>query len=394
MSSSLEQIIAMSTSGIDEILSESTIFGGTDSTEVPEILSESAALPITPDFNGLQYCKFQDNIEDNKLAGAMLKFVERKSKMGFTIKKLSESTGLTDTQLNALNDMNEKYAVLQEAAIGDAINKAIAFMRNAWQRMKTWFSNLFKSISVSMGDVEKSLKGVDAKLNSKNLSDFEYTGHDWKESDIPDKLGKNISAYGEEMKRTVAMAVNMSKETKAADDSRESYKNNDSKSNETEVSRKIVSKIISGSEGELTMDEAYDMIEKSYGFDTNGNKKGLSDWRNMITFLKGFKDNKTLKNAQKKCDEAYAKCISAAEKGLKEVNSLKNKVKPDANNAKNSTIFLSNMQGSIQRAITNAKSALNTYDQLMGKCISMEQAKFKEYRSVIASAVRYNPSSN
>ena len=47
----------------------------------------------------------------------------------------------------------------------------------------------------------------------------------------------------------------------------------------------------------------------------------------------------------------------------------------------------------IESCIKYNNQCIGAYDTLIGYCVSIEKAKFGEYRSVVSKAIRYNPKS-
>ena len=125
---------------LDQFLNESTTGYGYN-IEKPEPLSESESFFITPDANGVALLKEQDERDIRRLDMAMLKLnsvvLTEGYKLNMPTNTLSES---------AMEEKRMQIVNLQEAGIVDYWNKFIEMIKKAWQRMVTWFKNLFKSI--------------------------------------------------------------------------------------------------------------------------------------------------------------------------------------------------------------------------------------------------------
>jgi hypothetical protein len=366
---------------LEQYLNESAIT--TFNVVKPEPLSE--ANWITPDSIGLERIKADESSFDNKLS-RMTMFAES---MAFAT-KLQIAGGIAAG--NNMSKLQESVTVLQENVVTDFFKKMVDGLKSAWQRMVTWFKNLFKSIDVALFDVNKSLKDIDKVLNPKDFKDFKHDAHKWKDSSIATTMGNKAKTACDNLKKDAeANITELKGSAPVGNDSDSSSRDaNDKKYKDVDNSTVIKEFIagLVGQSGGKTIEEAKDVIKQSYGFDQSGEEKGL-DWKSMVTWLKAFKDNETLKKAQKDCDELYAKAIETSEKALSAANSAKGKVKADADNVKNANSWYDQYIRAIQSNLSMHRAFLNNYDTLMGTCIEMEKARFSEYRGTISKAIRY-----
>lgn len=360
---------------LNKFLNEGTDFGTHYNVEKPEALSE--ANWITPDSIGLALIKRMDNSYDNSL---------------------SENMMYANTLAEAAYLQGSDPTVLLENAMGDYFRKIVKALKDAWQRMVTWFKNLFKSIAVSMTDIKKALKDVEKLLNGKDFRDFEHDGHEWitNGGGISTSMGVEVTKISTNLSKSsdaiIAklnkkdITIEGDKNTSYADDQDGQYKNSDT----TPDIKTFIGKLVGSSKGSLSIEEAKDIIREKYGYNkTFTSKKGL-EWSEMVKFLREFEKNKVLNDAQKKCDENYKTAIKKAEEAVKAAESAKSSVKSDADNVKNSNAYYGARIRQLQGFVTLHKAYLNQYDTLMGTCIDMEKARFSEYRGTISRAIRYN----
>ena len=275
---------------------------------------------------------------------------------------------------------------LQESVIGDVFTKIKEKIIELWRKIKAFFVNLFKSISVSVGKIENSLKGVEKILRSKDLSNFKYQMHDWKDSDMPNVITSNINKTVDRYKNTADTLYNQAKSI--MDGSDNTYSSLEKEELDSDDSMVHIGNLVGASE-KLTLQEANTMIQESYGCSgTPDEQTGLSDYTSMITFLKSFKNNKTIKKLQTDTDTAYKKAITAVDGFKSKADALK--INDKADNQSDRTSARTKVVGMIKNISTRMTSTLSSYNSLMGTCINCNKQRFSEYRSIISKAVRYS----
>lgn len=351
---------------------------------------------VTPDAVGVAMLKESDESQFTRIDRAFLEVEARVLAEGYAIdhlvknnENLSESSQIVERE--------QKLVALQEAALGDYWNKFINLIKQAWAKMKAWFSNLFKSIRTSCGNVKNALKGVEKVLNPKDFSNFSYTGHEWKESNMPSTLGVNISKIGSKFKTKITATkkqLSGLNSNLANKENEDEIEKNDSSAKAataehiTEASQKATLGELVGISGGATMEEAKDKIAESYGYNESKTINGLS-WEPMVKFLREFEKDKSLTDAQKACDNNYKELIKDAESVKSEIEKSKNKVAADSKGKRTNDSRFNAAASTFQSIISANKRAISEYDQLMGYCATILQAKFGEYRSVISKAIRY-----
>ena len=374
----------MITDIFDSILNESTIFSN---IEKPEPLSEEAFVGIPLDSVGIGILKEQDEADFRRLDMGLLNVQSHILAEACKVKKCKEACAKEGCDTSAeLEEKCKKMNKLQEAAITDYFKKFIEMIKAAWRKMVTWFKNLFKSIGVAVGNVKKSLKDADKILSKKDFSNFSYTGHEWKESKMPATLGSNVLKIGKIYENRIS-GILSSAEIANSNNRKESdtdKKVMDSFSNETdqEEIKNRLGELVTGSKKSMSMEQAKDEISKSYGFDQEINIKGC-DYSKMISFLKNFDKSEALRKGQQDCDESYKKLIDNAQKAQDKISKLIEKDKNDKKEATNRGLLRL-----VEQTIKYHKNVVGTYDQLIGYCITIEKAKFSEYRSAISKALR------
>ena len=377
---------------LDQFLNESTTGYGCD-IEKPEPLSESESFFITPDANGVALLKEQDERDIRRLDMAMLKLnsvvLTEGYKLNMPTNTLSES---------AMEEKRMQIVNLQEAGIVDYWNKFIEMIKKAWQRMVTWFKNLFKSISVAVMNVKKSLKGVDKILKNKDFSNFTYDGHDWKDSTIYATMASNIESISNELSKDLDDGEKLlagMKATKLSGENEDEIKMNNSPSKSEDLdyeskAKEKIGQIVGKGETSTSMEQAKDIIAESYGYSESKTITGC-DWKGMVEYLTKFNDSKTITESQKTCDANYKKLIAKAEKMKSAISSASadtQKGNPDATRTIASRFNY--VEKRTEKIIQLNNKCLSAYDTLIGYCITVEKARFSEYRSVISKAIRYN----
>ena len=147
----------------------------------------------------------------------------------------------------------------------------------------------------------------------------------------------------------------------------------------------IIENII-GTPGVETIEAAKDIVRDNFGCkdpvkEFTGNK---SDFANMVTFLKGFDKNKVLVDLNKNTKNAY-------NEALKTINSIESRINAISAKSEANSKAISLIQTTAKNGATLCTKGLKILNTLMGTCINCNKMRFKEYRSIVASAVRYNP---
>ena len=377
---------------LDQFLNESTTGYGYN-IEKPEPLSESESFFITPDANGVALLKEQDERDIRRLDMAMLKLnsvvLTEGYKLNMPTNTLSES---------AVEEKRMQIVNLQEAGIVDYWNKFIEMIKKAWQRMVTWFKNLFKSISVAVMNVKKSLKGVDKILKNKDFSNFTYDGHDWKDSTIYSTMATNIETISNEASKDLddkEKLLGALKLVRTSAENENEIKFNDAKSKTEDLNdeakfKEKIGQIVGKGETSTSMEQAKDIIAESYGYSESKTITGC-DWKGMVEYLTKFNDSKTITESQKTCDENYKKLIARAEKIKGSIGSISSKTqKENPDGTRTVASRFNKVEKSMEKIIQFNNKCIAAYDTLIGYCITVEKARFSEYRSVISKALRYN----
>ena len=350
----------------------------------PDGCSLEESVLLTPDSIGVENAKAMDMRDMLKLEKAVLyaeSVIFTKEAQGVDVSALSE---------NVVTDFFAK--------LGSAI-------KAAWARMVEWFKNLGKAISIQIRDMNKSLEGVEAKLKAKDMSNFKYKTHEWKSTEIHKTLSANITAELTDHKQKIddkLTAFMKSNFAVAADDG----KGNDELRDKTIARGKKASKEdyklrqgefigkIAGTGSDTTLEEAKDKIREAYGSNTSETEfTGLdaSKASSMIAFLKGFEKNKVLVESKDAVNKNYKAILEKVDLVKNKIKSVNNDTAKDAKNKKNMDAEATEALGKIKGLCTAMLKLVNIYDSLMSCCMDQEKAKFKEYKSVIISAVRYSP---
>lgn len=266
------------------------------------------------------------------------------------------------------------------SSIGDRIKKM-------WAKVKAFFVRLFKSISIALGDINKSLSGVEKHLEGKSFSNFSYQGHNWNlgtGETIAKKMATNIKSVINEAKTDVKAALNYSKKI-----SRDEAGANDVSGN---MKRGFEASNYLFSYGEdLTLEQVKIDIQKKYGnYESAKEIKGLNNWSSMVKFLREFNKNKTLTDLQKTSNELYNTTLVTIQDTQKQLDAITPNKKVSGDEPLDRVNkSLENAKKNTASAIANLASVMSQYNALMQFCISEEKAIFSEYKSVIAKAVRY-----
>ena len=361
---------------LNKFLNESSfgLMGDHEPAECP--LSES--ILITPDSMGVANAKAMDERERMKLDKAIL---------------YAESVIFVQQVKGA------DTSVLSENVVTDFFKKMYEMIKRAWARMVEWFKNLIKAIEISLRDVSKSLDGVQGKLNAKDMSDFKYYEHDWKEPNLHQTFADNTKDKIDTCKRSLnAILDNLNNPVK--NDKNESYRKNAREREEQYKKEDFkhderVAEVMGKSAGtEITLEEARDEIREAYGNDATAEEQTGLDMghsKDMISFLQNFKKNKVLTEAQSSVDKHYKTVLDTVKNTESKITSSKNKVKNDAANKKNSDAMHDKQIALAKKILNEMASYITIYDTLMACCMDQEKAKFKEYKGIIISAVRYSP---
>lgn len=283
--------------------------------------------------------------------------------------KINEATAMADQKLleAEINGVDsEKIEALQEAVVGDVFKKILDKFKEMYQKILGFFKKLFASIAVSCGDVEKALNNAKEYLKG-DFSKYEYSMMEWKKSDIANVISKNLTAGND----TLINFINSSTNGKADD--------------MPQVTQtQIIGELITGNPKDTSMEEAKTVIANSYlNSPTPEKKTGLSNINELVSYLKGFKNNETLKKLQADAQKEYQKAVQAAQKAYDKSKSL---AKDDEHRSEAIRISKTNL--------STLSARLNIYNGLMGQCITMEKKKFAEYKRVVSGAIRYRSGSN
>lgn len=265
-------------------------------------------------------------------------------------------------------------------SIGERIQKM-------WAKVKAFFVRLFKSISIALGDINKSLENVEKHLKGKDFSNFKYQGYNWNlgsGEDVAKKTAKNIESVINEAKTNIKIDLKNATSAAAGE-----YMEKD-ESSYTKASYEAVNYSLSYGE-DMTLEQVKIDIKKKYGnYDAAKEIKGLKNWSVMVKFLREFNKNKTLTDLQKASNELYKTALTAIQDTQKQMDAIKTTPSGNENeNETNPSISIANIRKNSAASISNLASVMGQYNAIMQFCIGEEKAIFSEYKSVIAKAVRY-----
>ena len=284
--------------------------------------------------------------------------------------------------------------VLQEGAVIDFFKKLKENLTKLWQRVKAFFVNLFKSIQVEMGNINKSLENIDKYLD-KDFSKFAYDGHKWSTNpSIQTTISNKAKEAIKGIKNLVDKQKNNSTKAREGDNSLGDNENGII-GNDHGVSLKKATASMVGQSGELTLEEAKDKIKAHWGYTTSTDSiKNFSviSKGSMIQFLKDFSKNKILIDLKNETDETFKESINAISDAQNLVERLKPKEDAKEDEQTKSKNTISNAVTNIKSLSNQVMQVISAYDKLMSECIACEKAKFSEYRNTLAAAVRYKPS--
>ena len=285
----------------------------------------------------------------------------------------------------------EKSELLIESTIKDYFTKFINAIKKLWAKTKAFITNLLKSIQVSIVDVNKSLQNIDKYISGKDLSKLTYLGYEWTDTNISQEIAKNSlaaitiingSAKYVQNQANKLVSTNGNSLSKAGTNTIDAITNDDK-------SRKLIKMgnfgTVMGANDAITQAEMNDQIKAAYGCrDTKSELKvDQNKLKSMITFLKGFNGNATLKNLKKNTDSVFSNTI----KGIQDMQSSVNNL--SSGNEKGQKI-VSQCASALRSLCSSAQGIVSAFNSAMGVCIQCEKSRFSEYRSVVASAIRYN----
>lgn len=280
----------------------------------------------------------------------------------------------------------KKTDILSEAFGGffASIGKRIKEM---WEKVKAFFVKLFKSISISLGDIEKSLKNVEKHLEGKSFTNFTYQGHNWNVGTgekIANEVGSNIKSAINSTNTTVKIILNKASSatngSSVIDDSSEATK------------RAYTAANFGLSYGEdLTLEQVKIDIKKKYGNNESAKEiKGLNNWSAMVKFLREFNKNKALTDLQKISNELYSSTLSTIQETQNKIEQLSPQSSvTDSGKIDSTKTALENAKKNATAEINGLASIMGQYNTIMQFCIAEEKAIFSEYKSVIAKAVKF-----
>lgn len=304
---------------------------------------------------------------------------------GAAVRKLDENTAFAET-LSMVAEMKgdgAKADLLMESTIKDYFNKFIEVIRKLWAKTKAFVANLLKSIQVSMVDVTKSLNNISKYIDGKDFSQFTYLGYNWKQNGIATKISDNASGHLVIFEGLAKSIINIAKKMETEEGKDKSLPDLELTDKEKALLKLDNFGIVMGQNDQITPVQATDMIKKAYGY--TGSKEEIKGFsaisiQGMIKYLKGFENNSVLKDLKKNTDELFAKSI-------KNIKDMKNNVDGINNQA-----TIKKISSSMRSICTQVQGLLSAYNTCIGTCIKCEKSRFSEYRSVVASAVRYTPS--
>ena len=260
-------------------------------------------------------------------------------------------------------------------------------LQKMWAKVKAFFVRLFKSISIALGDISKSLSGVEKHLQGKSFSNFTYQGYNWKlgtGEGIAKKMEGNIKSVINEAKTDIKVEF-----TKAKRATTDKYADYDASAT-LKADQEATNYTLSYGEN-MTLEQVKIDIKKKYGnYEASKEIKGLNNWSAMVKFLREFNKNKTLVDLQKVSNELYNTTLSAIQDTQKQIDELSpDKTLTSDKSIDSSNKTLGNIRKNCAAKISNLATVMSQYNTIMQFCIGEEKAIFSEYKSVIAKAVRY-----
>lgn len=356
---------------LDMLLNESTSnVGKTDYTPV-----ELESAHYTPDMDGMSEIVLESQERLMQLDEAVM---------------LCEQISLSET----IKGNSEKAMQLQEGAVQDFFAKIVQLLRDMWNRVTTFFKNLYKNIEIGVRDIVKVLDSHKKELD-KDFANYEYSGYKWskldaqKYSNNAKKIIKEIDSFKKNMVGQLKAAN--SKNELSADELKKIKDKLENIHTPTEYKPdNLRNEIITGSNSSTkTHQQATLDITESYRSKTQENIKGFSDCSisNMVQFIKNFKNNEVLVKLKGDTDILFSESIKSAENTKSEMEKLRNAANTGSSQFNHGAF----MVAYVKKLSTALTQTMNIYDSIMGVCITLEKQRYSEYKKAVLGAIRYNP---
>ena len=235
-----------------------------------------------------------------------------------------------------LNGNIQKADMLLEKSVSDYWQKLKKTIVEWAGKVKAWFQKLWASIRVK---VKASAAALDKAANLLNKDSYTIEIHNWKNTTIATTISNNAKSF-------INVVVD-------ADEIPDSL--NSKGTNNIEVLTN--SFLITGKlDNKYSHEMAIDYIKGEYGCkEATKETKTVSnsEIKNMISFLKAFNNNKTIKESNDKEKKSQDK---------------------DKSQILNTQVNL-------------LKAALKASNSLLSTCITLEKNKYSEYKSAVLSAI-------
>lgn len=250
-----------------------------------------------------------------------------------------------------LNGNIQKSDMLLEKSVSDYWQKLKKTIVEWAGKVKAWFQKLWASIRVK---VKASAAALDKAANLLNKDSYTIEIHNWKNTEIATTISNNAKSF-------IHVVVD-------ADDIPDSLTNKGTNGIEVLTNSFLITGKL---DNKYSHEMAIDYIKGEYGCKeaTKETKTvSKSEITNMISFLKAFNNNKTIKESEKGLKELFNNAI-------KSVNDKEKKSQDkDKSQILNTQVNL-------------LKAALKTSNSLLSTCITLEKNKYSEYKSAVLSAI-------
>ena len=257
-------------------------------------------------------------------------------------------------KLNGLDESAEMLLEKTKEGFWKGLKETLIKWKN---QIVEFFKKLWASIRVKVKASATALDKAAELIKKNDLTGFTYQGYKWKDSSISTTISNNAEALVGEF----AVAADMAKN---------GMESNGKQGKDLEF--KIYGQLVKGGTTRLSHQQAIDEIKSTYGC-LQDSKDTISasaaDITNMISFLKSFNANKTIKEAEKSLGDNINKTIKA-------VGNLEAKTKE--------------IDAAINAQINGMKATLKAAQSLMGTCINLEKQKYAEYKTTVLAAMHYN----
>ena len=259
-------------------------------------------------------------------------------------------------KLNGLDESAEMLLEKTKEGFWKGLKETLIKWKN---QIVEFFKKLWASIRVKVKASATALDKAAELIKKNDLTGFTYQGYKWKDSSISTTISNNAKSLVDEF----VMAVEIIR-----DEGKDDLGSKQGK----DLEFYIYGQLVKGGTTRASHKEAINHIKEDYGCNTDSKdiiSASASDITNMISFLKSFEANKTIREAEKALTENINKSI-------KEVSALEIKTKE--------------INSAVNAQINGMKATLKAAQSLLGTCISLEKQKYAEYKSAVLAAMHYN----